>query len=310
MPANTTFAVYEVALKQEASETPLKKPGGFGRLRLPKLPSSSHSRFSISSSSSSSSGNSFDNLDSSLHIRDLVENDSGSCHLSLQNSVDLTRRRRRAKTLDTKPILQESIADVCFDDLTDGSVSSCLSALTIDSANDPIAKKRVRFRLSRNQYRAASEEPLTKEEREAAWWTVDDYNDAVEVTEKFIDDFDHQNKEPMHDLIRLVALCYKSKDGRSIDWDQAVSLTPNVSRGFESEILPPLKHARKRHTKAVLDLAYHHPREDERISEFSSALSKPQTLLGLVYAQRDHQAAMEAVSLPWRKRRNTSSRRK
>jgi hypothetical protein len=157
-----------------------------------------------------------------------------------------------------------------------------------------------------NEYHEFSPDPLTEEEIEQAWWPVEDYDKAVQVTERFIDDFPEQNKEPMQDLIRLVALCYKMKEETIADLKFAVSLTPTVSRGFESEIIPPLKQSRKRHSRAVLDMAYRSPEDPEAIAECSRALSHPHQLLARVFAQRDLAAAIAASSSPWKKKRQRS----
>lgn len=303
---NMGFGVYEEALKQDP-ELNLSKgqtKRGLRRTALPILHSlHSGSTASTSSTDSTSNTSSTDGLDSSLHIRQLVENDNSSCRLSLQNSADLTRRRRDC-SIKIVQLLEESLSEVGLADSDNGSVASRISALT--EGSQAVSKKRVRFRLSKNEYYFSSEEPFTVKEKQAAWWTVEDYDRAVAVTEEFIDSFHKQNREPMHDLIRLVALCFKSKDEDSIDWTKAVSLTPNVSRGFESEILPPLRQSRKRHTKTVLSTAFRSPDDDELVAECSRALSKPHSLLSIVYAKRDHQAAMQAATLPWRKRRDPS----
>ncbi|KAL3924076.1 MAG: hypothetical protein SGILL_001266 [Bacillariaceae sp.] len=290
------MGVYEMPLKDESELTPprVKKPG-FGRGKLLQ-------RSNSSSSLSLSSGVS--NLDSSTHLRDLVENDNTSCHLSLQNSVHLTRNRK--SRVKVEEILEDSLSVFSFEadiaDIDNTSISSRLSALTSDS--DRSIRQRVRFRLSKNVNYPPSDDPLTEEEIDQAWWTTDDYNEAVDVTEDYIDKFHKINKEPMQDLIRLVALCYKAKDDAFEDLKHAVSLTPNVSRGFESEIIHPLKKSRKRHTKSVLNVIRKNPEDPEKAAECSKVLSRPHNLLAVAYAQRDHQAAREAASKPWKKRRS------
>jgi hypothetical protein len=293
---------YEVPLKKECEQheptTSRPKKCGFGR----KI-----SRSASSSSLSLASSQGGSDLDNSMHIRDLVENDSHSCHLSVQNSVDLTRRRRTTREAVAE-VLEDSLSLLSIDsDLDDGSVSS---GLTLDSTLFK-KKQRVRFRLANNEYFASSDEPLTDEEIDDAWWTPEDYDKAVEVTEEYIDNFHSLNNEPMQDLIRLVALCYKAKEDKFDDLKHAVSLTPTVSRGFESEIIHPIKKSRKRHARSVLNILHRNPENPEKAAECSKVLSRPHTLLAIAYAQRDYQVAKEAASVPWRKRKSScSSRRK
>ena len=146
---------------------------------------------------------------------------------------------------------------------------------------------------------------MTEKEIEDAWWTSDDYDKAVDITEEYIDNFHKLNKEPMQDLIRLVAMAYKAKDDCFDDLKKAVSLTPTVSRGFESEIIHPIKKSRKRHVRSVLNVMHKNQEDPDKASECSKVLSRPHTLLAIAYAQRDYQAAQEAASQPWRKRKQT-----
>lgn len=58
----------------------------------------------------------------------------------------------------------------------------------------------------------------------------------------------------MQDLIRLITLCYNAREGGLVDHRRAISLWPTVSRGMESESIPPLKLSRARRMAAVLDV--------------------------------------------------------
>jgi hypothetical protein len=230
---------------------------------------------------------------------DDVDDCSSTSNLSIQNSINLNRRRRN-KTVSE--IINEGLREANLFELDDAScASSTVSRIS--------KKKRVRIRLSKNEYFNGTTEPFTTEEIDRAWWSVEDYDKAVEKTQDFIDAFSRLNKEPMQDLIRLVALCYKS-DGESIDdLKRAVKLTPTVSRGFESDIIPPLKQSRKRHSKAVLQLAQSSPHDEEAIAECSRALSRPHQMLAKAFAQRDVAAAVAAISSEWKKRRSSQKHR-
>mmetsp|Transcript_23777 Transcript_23777/g.38751 ORF Transcript_23777/g.38751 Transcript_23777/m.38751 type:complete len:331 (+) Transcript_23777:121-1113(+) len=300
-------AAYELPLKDCASCTltpPGQKRNGFRGRRSQKLPDVVNlvTTFPGGCQASNISVCSERSLDDSLHLEDLRADDDSVGGYSIQNSILVSRRRKTALEC-----IDDALDEVGFSDFDDLSLCS-RSSSTISSK-----RKRLRFKPSRNEYFEPSPEPLTEEEIEESWWSVEDYDKAVSVTEKYIDDFPAQNVEPMQDLIRLVAFCYKLQDETMEDLKFAVALTPTVSRGFESEIIPPLKQSRKRHTRAVLDMAYRNPDDCEAIAESSRALSKPHQLLAKVYAQRDLSAAVAALSSPWKnkqKRSRSSSRRR
>jgi hypothetical protein len=171
---------------------------------------------------------------------------------------------------------------------------------SVTTTTTAIQSKTVRFCLSKNEYIPASKNVLTPQEIHLSWWTKEDFHRRVRRTKSFIADFPIENKEPMQDLIQLVALCYKAQGEQLDDYRKAILFTPTVSRGLESEIITPLRESRKRHMEAVLEITMEVPSVDiDAIARRSRALSRPHQILAHVYAQRDAAAAGIGLTKTW-----------
>ncbi len=215
-----------------------------------------------------------------------------------QDSVFKYRKSSLAHRVNGK--FPSSVEGICHrddDSSSDSSPTSTLPSSLQLPIVPPFHTKAVRFCLSKNEYVPASKRALTQQEIDRSWWSIEDFNRRVRRTKTFIASFPQDNKEPMQDLIQLIALCYKAQGDRLDNYRQAILLTPTVSRGLESEIIPPLREARKRHMESVLEVTREVPSNNiDVIASRSRALSRPHQILAQVFAQRDAVAAGVGMS--------------
>lgn len=215
--------------------------------------------------------------------------------LSYHDSLTKSRKSAIVRIKGTTPSAIEEIDCIC-DASSSNTVISSNSSLT-----SSVKSKAVRFCLSKNEYVPASRKVLTRTEIDRSWWSMEEYNTRIRRTKVFIAAFPLDNKKPTQALIQLVALCYKAQGHQLDDYRRAIMLAPTVSRGLESEIIPPLRQSRRRHVEAVLEVTRTVPSRDvEAIANRSRALSRPHQILAQVFAQRDAVAAGIGVPKKWR----------